>query len=301
MTRRVPAAADFAPAADFRSQLSECPVWDERTGNLYFVDITGKSVHRISNGKMTTWKTGDFPTAVALRAEGGAVVAQASGVGFLDFETGAVQKVCMPDPTPGNRLNECKCDPSGRYWAGSMQTNLNPDGSERAMDRHIGALFRLDPDGRVTRHTEPEFGISNTMAWSPDRRRFYFGDTLRNAIFAFDYDDDSGEIRGRRVLLEGYRHGLPDGSCIDHDGCLWNARWGGGRVIRITPDGSVDLEVEVPVTNPTSCAFAGSGRLIVTSARFGLSEPQLRGNALEGAVLVAETGYDGPPDFRFRG
>lgn len=296
---------DFEPIDTLRTDCGESPYWDDRSERLVCVDIVARRVHRLSlsGGATERWTMADFPTAIALRSSGGAILAQASGVFHFDFGTGETQFLCSPDPTPGNRLNEGKCDPAGRFWVGSMQTNLNPDGSRREMDRHSGALFRVDANGSVSRHSEHDFGVSNTMAWSPDRRTFYFGDSLRNVIFAYDYDHDIGAVRNRRVLLEGYPHGVPDGSCIDTDGCLWNARFGGGRVIRITPNGTVDTEFAVPATNPTCCTFGGSDlrTLIVTSARFTLSEAQLNANPLEGALFAARVKQSGPPDKAFAG
>lgn len=110
-------------------------------------------------------------------------------------------------------------------------------------------------------------------------------------------------LHNRRVLLEGYPHGVPDGSCIDADGCLWNARFGGARVIRIAPDGSVDAEVALPVTNPTSCTFGGPEMPtpFVTSARFGLSAKDLESNPLEGALLGVDLAYSGFGDNGFAG
>ena len=296
----------FEIVAQTRDQVGESPIWDAKSRRLYWVDIIGKAIrcHDMATCKTTSWPTHDFPTAIALRqSETGAVVALAGGVDEFDFTTGQFENISKPDPTIGNRLNEGRCDPSGRFWLGSMQTNLNADGTGREIVRHSGALFRLDPDLTVTRHTDHEFGISNTMAWAPDKRTFYFGDSLRNVIFAYDYDSDTGNLSNRRVLIEGYPHGAPDGSAIDSDGCLWNARFGGGRIIRITPDGCIDREILVPMTNPTSCTFGGEDRktLFVTSAQFSLTPEQLQINPLEGALIAIPTNHQGLPDYKYRG
>ncbi|MFV0410784.1 MAG: SMP-30/gluconolactonase/LRE family protein [Paracoccus sp. (in: a-proteobacteria)] len=288
------------------SIVAESPIWDEATQRLYWVDIIGKAVfrHDPETARTERWQTEDFPTAIAL-CEGGphdAVLALAGGVVFFDFGTGRTTPFCQPESVPGNRLNEGRCDPGGRLWLGSMQTNLNPDGSGREMDRNSGALFRVDGDGSISRHSEHEFGISNTMAWSPDLKTFYFGDSIRNVIFAYDYDADGGTLSNRRPLLQDYPRGVPDGSAIDADGCLWNARFGGACLIRITPKGKVDREISLPVSNPTSCTFGGTGRrrLYVCSATFTLDEAQLQANPLEGTMLSAEATVPGLSDHRFK-
>jgi len=183
--------------------VAESPIWDDETRMLYWVDIIGKSVFRcdVSGASATVWKTDDFPTAIALTSDPDhAILAMAGGLCDLDFGSGKTELLCAPDGMAGNRLNEGKCDPQGRFWVGSMQTNLNPDGSGRDMDRNSGALFRIDGNYGVSRQSEHEFGISNTLAWSPDHRTLYFGDTIQNVIFAYDFDPDDGVVGARRVL-----------------------------------------------------------------------------------------------------
>lgn len=295
---------DFTPINAERYAVAEGPVWDGQTGKLFWVDIIGKTIHAhdLVSAREETWSSNDFPTALALAKDGThAMVALANSMACFDFEDGTFRPFVAPDLTPGNRLNEGKCDPQGRFWTGSMQTNLNPDGSGRDMDRNSGALFRVDPDGRTSRHTEHEFGISNTLAWSPDGNTFYFGDSVRNVIFAYDWHADDGTISNPRIHLEGFERGAPDGSAIDEDGCLWNARFGGSCLIRITPSGTIDQIVELPITNPTSCTFGGPDcrEMFVTSAQFTLSEEQLAANPIEGAVLCAAVDTPGLPDHRF--
>lgn len=302
---------DFSPINDARYAVAEGPLWDAPTQRLFWVDIIGKTIHAHQVGthpgtppdsEEAVWRSDDFPTALALSRSGRkALVALASGMAWLDFDTATFSPFADPDTMPGNRLNEGKCDPQGRFWAGSMQTNLNLDGSGKDMDRNSGALFRVDIDGATSRHSEHEFGIANTLAWSPDGQTLYFGDSIRNVIFAYDWHGEEGTVSNRRVHLEGFERGAPDGSTIDDDGCLWNARFGGSCLIRITPRGKVDQVVELPVTNPTSCTFGGSDRktLFVTSAQFTLSPEQLAANPIEGAVLQAAMNVAGSIGSRF--
>lgn len=292
--------------ADTISSLGESPIWDRLRERVVWVDIIGRSVCtlRVSTGEVERRATSDFPTAIAMRQDRcDAVVCFANGVSLLDFETGAASPLAIPDPTPGNRLNEAKCDARGRLWVGSMQTNLNPDGTVRPMDRTSGALFRIDADGTVTQHSPFEIGISNTMAWTADGATFYFGDSSRDVIFAYDFNAEAGSIANQRPWFEGYGHGVPDGSCIDEAGCVWNARYGGGRLVRITPEGKVDRELELPVTNPTSCAFGGADltTLFVTSARSDLSAAALVDNPAEGSLLAIAGLGRGLPGARFAG
>ncbi len=292
--------------AQTRDMCGESPIWNARTQSLCWVDIITRKIRRcdIATGQTRSWTTDDFPTAIAWRlGKPGLVAAFADSIGFFDFETGEVTPFCKADPKQGNRNNEGKCDARGRFWVGSMQTNLNPDGTDRKMDANCGALFRVDPDGATSQHTPHDIGLSNTMAWSADNRTFYFGDTARNVIYAYDYDIDDGIISNRRIHFEGFSRGLPDGSCIDSDGCLWNARFGGACLVKITPQGKLDQVLDLPVSNPTSCQFGGQdlSTLFITSARAGLNSQQLSINDKEGAVLVIDTAVTGTPTEAFAG
>ena len=290
---------------DARDGVGESPLCKAETHSLYWVDIIGKKIrsYNIESGMSSDWSTSDFPTALALEENGeGAVVAFAGGISRWDGRDG-FDPLVQPDPFSGNRLNEGKCDSRGRFWVGSMQTNLNPDGSKKEMTTRRGALFRYDGGRRYERLTAHEFGITNTMAWSPDERYFYCADTIRNAFFRFDYYPDEGLISNPACWVLEQSIGAPDGSCIDHDGCLWNARFGGSCVLRITPEGKVDRVLRLPVSNPTSCTFGGKeGKtLFITSARFALSPEQLSQNPQEGALLAVELEIGGNPEHRFRG
>ena len=290
---------------DAGDSVGESPVWDEQTQQLYWVDIVRRKIRAYNPVKQTQqdWSAPDFPTALAMKESGaGMIVALAGGLyswnGDQDFDL-----LVKPDPFPDNRLNEGKCDPQGRFWVGSMQTNLNPEGTLKPITTNRGALFRYDGSNRLERLTAHEFGISNTMAWSPDDRYFFCADTIRNIFLRYDYHPDAGLISNPVCWALERLPGAPDGSCIDCDGCFWNAQFGGSCLVRITPEGKIDSMLRLPVTNPTSCTFGGpKGKtLFITSARFSLTPEQLARNPHEGALLAVELDVGGQSERRFRG
>lgn len=291
-------------ALDARNGVGEGPFWDEREQRLWWVDITGREVLAWRPGEAAArrWPMPDFPTAVMLREAGGAVVVLRDGVYLLDLGDGQVRPFCRPEADrPANRSNEAKCDPQGRLWLGTMQSNLEPDGSPRAMTASTGALYCIRPDGSWRREVDG-VGLANTLAWSADGRTLHFADTLANVIWAFAVDPE-GRLSDRRVLCDAPLPGYCDGSAIDAEDCLWNARFAGGCLVRLAPDGRVLRRVELPVTNPTSCCFGGPdlATLYVTSARFSLSAEQLARNPFEGALLALEPGVRGTASTRFAG
>ncbi len=285
---------------ELRDGVGESPCWDAQASAVWSVDITGRRILRRawSDGATTAWDTADLPTALALRRDGhGAIVSFAAGVALWTPEDGAAEPMAVPEADATMRLNEGACDPSGRFWVASMENNLTAKLEPREQAEPRGRLFRLDGT-RATAIGAPPLGIPNTMAWSPDGTRFYFGDSIRNVIWAYERDAESGALGARRTFVDG-GPGVPDGSCIDAQGHLWTARFGAGRVIRYDPDGRVEREVALPVTNPTACTFGGPelATLIVTSARFAMPAP----HEIEGATLALETEVRGLPEHRYAG
>ncbi len=278
-----------------RDGVGESPVWQPRDATIWSVDITGRRIlqRNFHGGECRIFETDDLPTAIALDHEGGAIVSFAGGIGrFKAGETSGLLKI---EQDVQLRLNEGACDPSGRFWVASMENNLTPELETRQQQRAAGRLYRVDGDG-VTAVSEREFWIPNTMVWSPEGDRFYLGDSLRNTIWVWDFDRETGHLSHRRVFAEG-GPGIPDGSCVDSEGCLWNARFGAGRIIRYDPDGEIEREVPLPAVNPTATAFAGDDMqtLVVTSARFGLTHP---GEA-DGAMMLVHTEVVGRTAHRY--
>jgi len=178
-------------------------------------------------------------------------------------------------------------------WVGTMQNNVAPDGSPVDIANDAGRLYRIAPDGAVTRLTEDRFGITNTLAWTPDGR-LLTADTMANTLYS--YPIENSRLGPRRTLLENFPRGLPDGSALDAEGALWNCRVvGGACVIRILPDGTVDRIIDLPCTWPTSCAFGGEDlrTLFITSARFTMSPEHLAANPSEGALFAVDPGVGG--------
>jgi sugar lactone lactonase YvrE len=278
---------------DCQDHAGESVVWDAARQRLVWVDIGNKRIHRLDpeTGHHETWTTPEFVTSIGLRDDGGAVVGLARRIALWSFGS-AFETFAEPENDhPDNRFNEGKVGPDGCFWVGSMQNNLRDDGSERDVRGRHGALHRIERNGRFVRLTPHHIGISNTMAWTSDSR-FLFGDTLENVIYQNDWDSASNTIANRRPFFAGFPRGLPDGSCLDAEGYLWNCGdVGGACVVRVAPDGKVDRVLELPCSWPTSCAFGGPNldTLYVTSARFALSSADLAARPHEGALLAVDT------------
>lgn len=288
--------------------LGEGPCWDAKDQVLYWTDVPSRRLHRWGQEfGHDSWEVPEMMTAIATRQSGGLLVAELHRLVFFDPDTGEIEPFAAPEAgKPSNRSNDGKCDRQGRFWYGTMLNNLAEDGSPIDIAESKGALYRVMPDG-ASKQMATGIGISNTFAWSPDDKAFYFADTF-TGIGVYDFDPARGEIANRRDFAMQTRDelsalGHPDGSTIDADGFLWNCRWDGGCVIRFAPDGSIDRVVEMPCRRVTSAIFGGPNldTLYITTARYGLEEEDLADQPLAGAVFAYDPGVKGLPDGVFAG
>jgi sugar lactone lactonase YvrE len=277
--------------------LGEGPCWDPATGRLWWLDIKDRLIEwlRPATGESGAFRLDLRASALAPRRDGSFLLATEAGFATFEPETGAVVIRHDPEPhLPGNRSNDGKVDTMGRFWMGTM------DDSEQ--DRS-GSLYRLDPDWTVTRVIEG-IAIPNTLTCSPDGRTLYVADSKDSALYAYDLDEDTGELGESRLFASTAEDGCaPDGSAMDAEGGLWNAQWGGWRLVRYAPDGRIDRIVDMPVEQPTSCAFGGEdlATLFVTSARVGLSQEQLEKQPDAGSLFAFRPGVKGAPTPPFGG
>lgn len=285
MTRTLQAAL----TVDARARLGEGPAWDAAAERLIWVDITGRAVHELRPGnghEQRSWHVPEDVGAAVPRDTGGLLLAVRSGFAALDDAGECTEVAVVEADRQDNRMNDAKCDPQGRLWAGTM--------TDRRADVDDGALYRLDHDGSV-RTMLAHVGLSNGMGWSPDERTFYYIDTTSRGVDAFDFDPDDGEIDNRRrlVTVEG---GKPDGMTTDDTGCLWVAVINSGQVRRYTPTGELDTIIELPASRVTSCAFGGPGldELFMTTAQDGLDDQARGAQPHAGGLFHCRPGVTGP-------
>lgn len=274
--------------------IGEGPVWDVAEQALYFIDILGKKVLRFdpASGKTRTWVVPDVIGSMALRAGGGAIVALTNGVFTLDFASGTCEMLATSgDLNETVQLADGKVDRRGRFIVGS---------SDRTMKEPRGKLYALDLDATL-REIDNDIFLSNGPCWSPDDKVLYHSDSIRNTVFAYDYDIATGTATNRRAWASTEAlGGIPDGATIDTDGCMWMAICEGQKVVQFRPDGGLERVIDMPVKCPSSVIFGGAAldKLYVTS----LSPAFLGREAapLDGCTFVIEgLGATGLPEPRY--
>ncbi len=304
---------------DAHAVLGEGPVWDTEKRQLYWVDILQGQIHRFdpASGRDAQVLVGKTVGAVALRTNGGLVAALADGFYLIDsLDTPLSSKrltsldsvlfaLCLPgDLLSGQRFNDGKCDPAGRFWAGTMQ--YDPENPRCA-------LYRLESGG-TCRNMVQGIGCSNGLAWSSDHKTMYYIDTTTRCVEMFDFDVGTGDLSNRRRLIDFSSReantpgsppaGFPDGMTIDAEGMLWVAEWAGFKVSRWDPaTGRKIGEALLPVSRVSSCTFGGPdlSDLYITTAGEGISPAEKTEQPLWGGLFRAATDTRGIAPVRFAG
>lgn len=282
---------------EHRCQLGESPVWDAKRETILWVDVLAGEIHEygLKNQAHRIISVHGMIGSVAVCKNGNFIAALKNGFAFIDRPSGKIALATDPEPhLPDNRFNDGKCDPAGRFLAGTMSLSGQPG---------AGSLYAFGKNGAVTKKIE-QVSISNGMAWSLDYQTFYYIDTPTFEVVSYAYNVVTGGIRDKKVAIKiSKEDGCPDGMTIDTNGMLWIAHWDGWQVTRWNPHTGKKLStVRLPVAKVTSCTFGGENLqdLYITSASVGLSDQELKMQPLAGSLMVIKKiGFTGAPTFEF--
>lgn len=279
---------------DIGATIGESPTWASAENALYWIDVKKPALYRFdpATGGQQSWPmTSDIGAFGLVAHPPGAVVALRQGIFRLDFASGSLTQLAPPPFDPALfRFNEGACDAAGRFWIGVMFDPLDDAVPTQESSLHSFTLR----DGLRTESDTAE--LHNGMAWSPDGRRFYLSHSYRHEVLAYAFDPTIGQLGGRELFAQiPETLGLPDGAAVDFQGGYWCALHGGSRLRRYTALGAVDLDIALPVSQPTMCAFAGGAldELYVTTASDKLSPEQRRREPFAGALLRLRPGERG--------
>jgi sugar lactone lactonase YvrE len=291
-----PAGLDAAPLDARRDLLGEGPTWDADAQRMIHVDIANGLVHAWRPQDDTTRTlTLDGEVGAALpRERGGLIIARENELLLCDEDGDWRTRAVVEQDRPDNRFNDCRVDPQGRLWAGTMSRSRVPG---------TASLYRLsgeEPIVAVIAGTT----LSNGIGWSPGGDRMYFIDSVEQRIDLLDFDGAAGTIANRRpfTAIEP-ADGMPDGLTVDAEGGVWVCLFRGGALRRYDSDGTLDAHIPLAASCPTCPAFGGEDltTLYVTTTRHRLTPEQAEREPLAGAVLVLKPGVAGMPAHRFQG
>ena len=289
--------------------LGETPIWNPDDRSLYWADHVGPHIEPNSErrptirrlnpetGQRDVWEMPEQVGSFGFRGSGGLVGGAQTGFCLIDLENDEFQPIVDPEPeSPNNRLNDGKIDRHGRFWCSSMDSYLTGPSS---------FIYRFDADHSCRKVAEDfSFVCGNGIAFSPDDRLMYFGDTKGGMVWVFDFDIDEGHIYNRRPFfsVEDRRPAIVDGATVDTEGYYWFALNLGGKILRLDPNGNVDREIEMPIPSPTCVTFGGDNHetLYVTSQQAFVTPEQMARHPQPGSVFAIHgLGVQGLPEPKF--
>lgn len=280
-----------------RNELGESPLWHHQERALYWVDAIKPAIHRYDPKTKAhqSWSMPELTSSIAMCKKGGLIASMGTGFVHFDTQSGSIEPLTQVlSGKDAERINDGKCDPLGRFWAGTV----SPDPHQG-----LGKLFCLSRSYSVTTMKENVI-LSNGLAWSPCHSYFYFTDTLRSCIYRYRWHKDSGTISDQEIFITlDNKIGNLDGLTVDQQGYLWSAIWDGYKIIRFTPTGEIDSEITMPVQRPTSCIFGGDDMqtLFITSASRDVNEPEPLADEFAGGVFAIHLDVAGLPEPQYLG
>jgi len=298
-------AAGPTPAA-----VGESPVWRAAEQALYWVDIPAQKIVRLrlESGERSEWLLPEKVACIAFDRRGNVLAGCETGLFAVTLSDASAPLATQAEPVKVSgrklaapvfpfgdmRFNDGRCDRQGRFWAGTMVQDM-------AAANPAGALYRFDADGVLSAPVVDGLITQNGLGWSPNGSTMYLSDShpLRRQIWAFDYDVETGEPRNRRVFADlNHYVGRPDGAAVDADGCYWICANDAGALLRFTPQGKFDRQINVPAIKPAMCAFGGRDldTLFVTSIR-----PAAGASEHDGHLFAVRPGVSGLPEPEFAG
>jgi sugar lactone lactonase YvrE len=283
----------------WQAVVGESPVWHPKDQTLYWIDIQRQQIHRYhpATGQNETFDLPETVTSIGLRSGNELILTLEKHFATFNPATSSLEKLAgVEADLPRNRFNDGKCDPQGRFWAGTMDA---VDWSAPA-----GNLFRMDAAGSITK-MQTSVICSNGSGWSPDGVTMYYTESFRYALFRYDFDPATGTISNRRpfVTLDSNGGGFPDGMTVDAEGFVWSNVVGLGQIRRYDPKGKLERIIQLPVPRATDCTFGGPSlrTLYITTARETMTPAQLSDAPLSGSLFAVDCDVSGLPTTPFAG
>lgn len=279
---------------DCANTLGEGVQWNEDHQRVWWTDIHGSRLWSCDadGGDVASIETAERLGSFAFDPDNNVLAAFETGLFRWNLDTDRLERLTDFEPKHGSsRLNDGRCDRQGRFVVGGID--------ETSVENQTSSMIRYDGGTEVLR---TGIGCTNSICFSPDGRWMYFTDTPTRMILRFPYDPATGAMGPEEAFfVVGDGAGFPDGSCIDADGALWNARFHGRRVQQIHPDGREGLCIDVDAPQVTCACFGGANldRIFITTARENMPDEVLAKYPKSGGLFVAEPGAIGLTETRY--
>ena len=275
------------------NELGEGIIWDHQRQRVWWTDILQSKLYHYDpkTKEIKSWDTPERLCCFApVKDSSDLVCAFESGFAFYEPNSGKLNWIKrLEQDNPGTRFNDGRTDRQGRLWAGTMV-------EDQSKATYKGSLYCLHSDLTISKSITG-LSITNSLCWSPNGETVFHTDTPTQTIQAYDFNTDTAELSNKRDVVKTEEGCFPDGSTVDQDGFIWNAQWGGSKVVRYSATGEKNLEVEIPTSQPTCVAFGGENMnlLFVTTAWSEMENKEDQA----GDLFIFETGFIGLKEARF--
>ncbi len=289
---------DLITTLNVSNQLGEGVQWNDKSQTIWWTDIESNLIYCYSvvSNKFVEFHMPDRVGCFSFTDnDEQLIVGFAKGIALFNIKNGQLDWLAKPeDNIKGNRFNDGRTDRQGRFWSGTMV--------EYQVDTHQQASLYFINDKQECQKVFEQIQISNSLCWSPDSLTMYHADSPSREIYQYSFDPISARVSNKKLFATSEKGSFPDGSCVDSQGYLWNAQWGGGRVVRYHPNGEINLVLHLPISQPTCVTIGGSALdwLIITSAKQDLDPEQLKKEPLAGSLFIYQLyGVKGLPESRY--
>ena len=281
--------------------LGEGPLWDSRCGDLYWIDIRRCRISRFNLGQNCqtgVWITPTRPGCIALTSdESKLLVAAREEIFILNLNNGKLSKIAsLQIDRKLFRANDGRVDSAGCLWVGTMIDDIYAPEHFKG-----GQVFRIDPEGN-TSSTNYEFELPNGIAWNSESTLMYINDTTSLFTYCFDFDLENGQLSNKRIFFDHSKgSGYPDGLFVDAENCVWSAQWDGWNIRKLSPDGKLIKEFQMPVRRPSSATFFGPNmnQIAITSATVDFSTEDFLKSPNAGSLFSMQTKSTGVVENQF--
>ena len=172
-----------------------------------------------------------------------------------------------PIPPSNFLLRETDAEGDTRLWL-TVSTTVTPRAADYQPNASSGFIARIEDDGAATIVADG-LGYTNECVIDPDGRTLFVNETFARRLTAFDIRARS--LESPRVVARFGDGVFPDGLTLTEDGGFLVTSIVSNRVLRVAPDGRIDIVLED--ADPKTSCDGGEG---VSSWQDGAIAPRPR-------------------------
>jgi len=275
--------------------LGEGPIWHAGRKSWCWVDIIEKKLFEMPHSKFgepVIHVLNEMTSALAVCDDGRLLLATETSLFSYDLDSQQFHIMCKLPIAENMRTNDGGVSPTGEFWISTM---------EKSPSGHLGEIYSIDSQLEITKQATG-IAIPNTMCWL-NEDEFLLSDSFDQIMYKVPIEAGKLQYFQKKEFINlTSSKATPDGGAIDERGFVWNAQWGGSKVVCYDTKGIAVDQILLPVPQPSSCCFGGpvGKHLLITTAREGLSKEELLKYPLSGSIFCVELDVKGAKIPKFK-